>query len=120
MIDDSTNGFLRLTDQGTLYFESLSSKEKSNFLQDLSGQLTEIIPVQSNRIKSNSHQIDTKAPLRQILISIKVIKPDGESELNVLTIVDNLDNLVRNKGISMNNLTSMLDDTYGFRKYGYP
>src|SRR5437764_1347221 len=102
MIDDSTNGFLRLTDHRTLYFESLSSKEKLRFLQDLSSQLAEIIPVHSYRIKSNdNYKIDTEAPLYKILISIKVIKSDNDSELNVLTIVDNLDNLVRNKGITL-------------------
>ena len=54
MIDDrSTSGFLRLTNQGTQYFERLSSKERPIFLQDLTNQLAEIIPVQSYRIKCN-------------------------------------------------------------------
>jgi hypothetical protein len=122
MIDDnSASGFLRLTNQGTKYFENLSPKEKSSFLQNLTSQLAEIIPVQSDRIKSdNRFQVDAKAPLRQILISIRVLKSHNISELNIPAIVKDLDILVSNKeitSISFNNLTSMLDNTYGFQKY---
>src|SRR3954453_19566262 len=109
--DNSALGFLRLTNQGTKYFENLSPKEKSSFLQNLTSQLAEIIPVQSDRIKSdNRFQVDAKAPLRQILISIRVLKSHNISELNIPAIVKDLDILVSNKeitSISFNNLTSM-------------
>jgi hypothetical protein len=115
-IDESVSGFLRLTDQGTLYFENLLFEEKSNFIQNLTGQLAKIIPVWSNRIKSNNKfQKDTKNE-NQMLINIQILKPDNNFELNVSTIVENLDMLVKNKE---NNLlySSILDSTYGFQKY---
>ena len=85
-------------------------------------QLAEIIPVQSYRIESNNrYQVDhTKAPLRQVLINIRVLESDKISELDISAIINSLDILVINKGItpiSANNLTSILDNTYGFQKY---
>jgi hypothetical protein len=119
-IDDSVSGFLRLTDQGTSFFERLLPEKKTGFIQNLTSQLAGIIPVQSNRIKSNyRYQKDTKSR-NQMLINIQILKPNNDSELSVTTIVSNLSTLVKNKvfnSLSLNSLTSMLDSTYGFQKY---
>ena len=54
-IDDPVNSFVRLTPNDTLHFESLSFGEKSNFFQNLTKQLAEIIPIPDNRIIINDY-----------------------------------------------------------------
>ncbi|RIA85801.1 hypothetical protein C1645_830244 [Glomus cerebriforme] len=120
-IDDSINAFVRLTPNATLYFNNLTFKEKSNFFQILTSQIAEIIPIPDNRIILNSqYQIDSLSPSRQILISIKILKSSDNSAISVSTIFDNLSILIKNKettSISRNDLTSMLDETYGLKEH---
>ena len=57
----------------------------------------------------------------QILIPISIIESYDNSVINVSTIIDTLDTLIKNKGITLiskNNLTSMLDESYGLKEYG--
>ena len=56
-----------------------------------------------------------------MLISIKILESNDNSVINASMIIDNLDTLIKNKeitSISKNNLTSMLDESYGLKKYG--
>jgi hypothetical protein len=90
------------------------------FFQNLTSQLAEIIPIPNNRIKTDgNYQIDSTA-LNQILIPMKILESNNPAEINVLTIADTLNTLIRNKEITLisrNNLTSMLDETYGLKEY---
>ena len=59
--------------------------------------------------------------MNQMLISIKILESKDKSVINVSTIANTLNTLISNKGmtsISKNNLTSMLDESYGLKKYG--
>jgi len=83
-------------------------------------QLAEIIPISDDRIIFNGYQKDSTV-LNQMLISIKILESNDNSVINASMIIDNLDTLIKNKeitSISKNNLTSMLDESYGLKKYG--
>ena len=83
-------------------------------------QLAEIIPISDDRIIFNGYQKDSTV-LNQMLISIKILESKNNSVINASMIIDNLDTLIKNKeitSISKNNLTSMLDESYGLKKYG--
>ena len=71
-IDDPVNSFVRLTPNDTLHFESLSFGEKSNFFQNLTKQLAEIIPIPDNRIIINDYYEKDSTALNQILIPINI------------------------------------------------
>ena len=117
-IDDSVNSLVRLTPNDTLHFESLSFDEKSIFFQNLTKQLAEIIPIPDNRIIINDYYEKDPTALNQILIPITISNSNDVSAINVSTITNTLNTLIRNKGntlISKSNLTSMHDESYGLK-----
>jgi len=118
-IDEPVNAFVRLTSNATLYFENLSFKEKSSFSQNLIRQLAEIIPIPDDRITINGYQKDSTV-LNQMLISIKILELNNNSVINISTIFNTLNTLISNKEmtvISRNDLTSMLDESYGLKRH---
>ena len=53
-------------------------------------------------------------------MSIKIIKLSDNSKIDVSSIVDTIDTLIKNKEttlISKNDLTSMLDELYGLKSH---
>ena len=117
-INKDAHAFVRLTNNATSYFNNFPSKEKSDFYQNLVNKLAEMVPISNDRITFNSYSIE---PLtQQILISIKFLKSNDNSVMDVETIIKDLDTLIRNKEytlISKNDLTSMLDESYGLVKH---
>ncbi|RHZ80956.1 hypothetical protein Glove_130g40 [Diversispora epigaea] len=115
---DSVSGVLRLTIEGTEYYENLSSIGKSFFFSDLQIKLSKIIPVDNKRLSSNEKtQVDnTVSPnRRQILISLNV---KSSKEKSVKSIIDDLDDMIKYKSItsiSLFHTTNCLDKVFGFK-----
>ncbi|CAG8530711.1 2623_t:CDS:2 [Paraglomus brasilianum] len=81
-------------------------------------RLAKLVPIDPSRITTNRrNQPDPKAPAHQILLSVTLKSSDDRSQRTVQQIIDDLDDLVRNKGYNSFSLeypTSCLDETYGF------
>ncbi|CAG8530675.1 2621_t:CDS:2 [Paraglomus brasilianum] len=81
-------------------------------------KLAELVPIDPSRITTNRrNQPDPKAPAHQILLSVTFKSSDDRSQRTVQQIIDDLDDLVKNKGYNSFSLeypTSCLDETYGF------
>ena len=113
---------MRLTTNATTYFKKnlTSAEETFNFYQNLKEQLIQIIHTLGDRITmDNDYKIDSTA-LDQVLIPLKISKPKNTLEINASTIFDTLNTMIMNKertSMSINNLTLMLDETYGLQKY---
>ncbi|CAG8525951.1 1884_t:CDS:2 [Paraglomus brasilianum] len=80
--------------------------------------LAELIPIDPSRITTNKRsQPDPNAPARQILFSVTLKSSDDMSQRTVHQIIDDLDELIKNKGytsFSQEYPTSYLDETFGF------
>ncbi|CAG8541180.1 17204_t:CDS:10 [Cetraspora pellucida] len=113
-------GKLRLTTNGTLYFQKLNESEKQDFFTNIINELVIIIPTEDRRLESNKHnQIDTSSDELKILISLSIIAAQSGDKKNTTSIKDDLDLLIRNKqytNISTGAFTNYLDETYGFQK----
>ena len=110
---------MRLTSNATSYFKNLSFENRSKFFQILNKQLVQVVPISDNRIIVDNFQKDSTS-LDQILISMTILKSNDPSVINVSAIVKTLNTLIKNKErtlISKNNLTLMLDESYGLKVY---
>ncbi|CAG8520254.1 5215_t:CDS:10 [Ambispora leptoticha] len=118
MYADTTIALLRLTSEATTTFENLSKNEKSDFLRNLTLDITQAIPVEPDRIvATNRYQLDPTTEEPQILISLRIIAPSDASQSNVESVRRDLDTLIRNKEITpiaFGKYSALLDDTYGF------
>ncbi|RHZ82458.1 hypothetical protein Glove_109g153 [Diversispora epigaea] len=118
---DTISGVLRLTAEGTEYYENLNSTEKSKFFFDLQIELSKIIPVDIKRLSSNEKtQIDTTvSSSRQILVSLNILNIESsKEEKSVASIVDDLNEMIKYKSmtsISLNPTTKYLDGDFGFK-----
>jgi len=113
---------LRLTPEGTTLFEQLSTDDKNTFFDTMVAKLAELIPIDPSRITTNRHnQPDPNAPVRQILFPITLKSTVDKSQRTVQQIIDDLDELIKNKGytsFSQEYPTSYLDETFGFLPAG--
>ena len=78
-------------------------------------------PIPNERIVTNGDYQKDSTASNQILIPIGIIKSNDDSVIDVSTIANTLGTLIKNKEITLiskNNLTSMLDESYGLKKYG--
>ncbi|RHZ82430.1 hypothetical protein Glove_109g149 [Diversispora epigaea] len=115
---DKVFGVLRLTAEGTEYYENLNSIGKDQFFVDLHLELSKIIPVNIKRLSSNGKtQIDTTvSPSRQIFISLNI--ESSKEERSVASIIDDLNEMIKYKSmtsISLNPTTKYLDEDFGFK-----
>ncbi|RHZ78361.1 hypothetical protein Glove_165g29 [Diversispora epigaea] len=106
---------LRLTIEGTEYYENLDSTGKSNFFSDLQIKLSKIIPVNIKQLSSNEKtQIDVS---RQIIFSLNI---QSTKERSIKSIIDDLDDMIKYKSITSISLfptTNYLDDeVFGFEQ----
>ncbi|CAG8600103.1 1138_t:CDS:10, partial [Acaulospora morrowiae] len=115
---DTTTGLLRLTPEGTSLFEQLSTDDRNSFLDSMVTKLTELVPINPSRITTNRrNQPDPNAPTHQTLFPVTLGATDDKSQRTVQQIIDDLDELIKNKGynsFSREYPTSYLDETYVF------
>ncbi|RHZ78429.1 hypothetical protein Glove_165g110 [Diversispora epigaea] len=113
---NAISGVLRLTIEGTEYYENLDSTGKSNFFSDLQIILSEIIPVNIKQLSSNEKtQIDGTIS-RQIIFSLNI---QSSKERSIKSIIDDLDDMIKYKSITSISLfptTNYLDEVFGFEQ----
>ncbi|RHZ82446.1 hypothetical protein Glove_109g274 [Diversispora epigaea] len=115
---DTVSGVLRLTIEGTEYYENLNTTGKDQFFTDLHLELSKIIPVNMTRLRSTRKtQVDTTvSPNHQILISLNI--ESSKEERSVASIVGDLNDMITYKNmtsISLFSTTKYLDENYGFK-----
>ncbi|GES76898.1 hypothetical protein GLOIN_2v1639405 [Rhizophagus clarus] len=114
----STNGLLRLTPQGTNYFDSLTSNQQNSFFNTLLNDISNAVPVPRSRLTSIERtQVDFSVNEKQYLISIGIKETRSDNEPSVAAIVSNLNTMVLNKDQTPINdglASQYLDATYGF------
>ncbi|CAI2177307.1 14616_t:CDS:10 [Funneliformis geosporum] len=114
----TSTGLLRLTPEGSIFFNNLDKVDKANFFNEILLELSEIIPINIKRLStSKRHQPDPKATY-QILFPVTIESVNDLSERTVQQVIDDLNILIKNKGISpisFRPFTSYLDSTYGFQ-----
>ncbi|CAG8533796.1 4914_t:CDS:2 [Diversispora eburnea] len=127
---DSKSTIIRFTPLGSEYYTSLNKSQKNEFVNQFISQLSSIIPCSPNRIYTRTkYQYDVDLPLKnQILfrVYIREIKfsngvsftynNNSAEDTSALWIIASLNQLIRNKaitGISQNNHTYLLDESYG-------
>jgi hypothetical protein len=108
---------MRLTLDGTKYYESLNSTEQDNFFSDLTSELSKILSIDPKRISSNMKtQVDnTISPDRQIFICIDI--QSSKTERSVKYIIEDLKDMIENKQITSIGLfptTKYIDEDFGF------
>ncbi|CAG8479075.1 3192_t:CDS:2 [Funneliformis caledonium] len=116
----STSGVLRLTVDGTTYFDQLSAEGQAQFFNNLVNEISTMLTIPPSRLKSSGRfQVDiTISPEKQYLISLDIIQTKDKSEKSVESIIKDLDTMILNKEvspISLGKTTHYLDATYGLR-----
>jgi len=101
-----------------LSFGYASSDEQLKFVNALSSELAQCVPVPSQRLFSNVHyQWDPEVDSKQILLKFKIIRGKA-GEMSANTIIDTLDTMIKNGDITLISQlpnTSKLDSAYGFK-----
>ncbi|CAG8597066.1 1189_t:CDS:2, partial [Diversispora eburnea] len=116
---DKIYGVLRLTKEGTEYYENLNSTGKDKFFTDLRLELSEIIPVNIKRLSSNGEktQVDTTINSgRKILISLNI--ESSKEERSADSILNDLNDMITYKNMTSIDLfptTKYLDGDFGFK-----
>ncbi len=126
---DEASGYLRLDKQGSEYFDRLDNSEsdsfnitsKSKFLDIMKKELADsIIPLNIDKISIVGTQIDKNSEGKNIIILVKISPPGDDEIRNVDRIIEDLNEMVRNKEISPlmynKNATIFLDGDSGFTR----
>ncbi|GES74950.1 hypothetical protein GLOIN_2v1869233 [Rhizophagus clarus] len=115
---DSIYGMVRLTNDGTSYFNSLNSNQQNEFFNNLTQELANAVVVTSKRITTNyKYVIDTESPSKQYLLSIKIEKPQVASDRETKLITNDLNAIIQNMIITVlasGSSSKYLESTYGF------
>ncbi|CAG8482043.1 12120_t:CDS:10 [Acaulospora morrowiae] len=126
----SLNAIIRLTPTGTSYYTSLSKENRTNFIDQLSKEISSIVPCSSSRLHVNRHyQFDRSVDKSQILMRVSVDAVSSTNTGSSLTtlagitgersssrVIRDLDVLIRNRDVTMMSqkpFTSFLDPNYG-------
>ncbi|RIB08774.1 hypothetical protein C2G38_322702 [Gigaspora rosea] len=111
------SGIIRLTTEGTHYFQGLSDLDKDYFVFQLINELTYMIPTEKERLSSNKLRQFDPADSMKILISLSISERKSIYQLTAAEITNYLDQLIKSKAysiISTGRTTIYLDETYGF------
>ena len=118
---DSITGRVRLTPEGSAYFESLNHVERELFYTELRQELANAIPVKLERITTNGNaETDISVSPKQILLSINIVKAETKQEKTVASVIGDLDTLIRNKPITViasGNSSRYLNQEYGYKPF---
>ncbi|KAF0548433.1 hypothetical protein F8M41_025942 [Gigaspora margarita] len=121
MVEGDILGRVRLTTNGSQYFNELDRSKKHDFFTNLIKELALTIPTEEKRLKSNEYfQFDTSSSSKSnILISLSIVAAKiGSGDKKYATEIKNdLDQLITNKiytNISTGVTTQYLDENYGF------
>ncbi|RGB41790.1 hypothetical protein C1646_268362 [Rhizophagus diaphanus] len=117
---DGIYGKVRLTKNGTSYFDTLNSNQINKFFNNLTQELADAVAVTSKRIITNYRfVIDTniESSSKQYLLSIKIDKPQSTSDRETKLITKDLDTMIRNMDITV--LASGSSSKYLEPLYGY-
>ncbi|CAB4384181.1 unnamed protein product [Rhizophagus irregularis] len=120
MFFDGIYGKVRLTKDGTSYFDTLNSNQINKFFNNLTQELADAVAVTSKRIITNYRfVIDTniESSSKQYLLSIKIDKPQSASDRETKLITKDLDTMIRNMDITV--LASGSSSKYLEPLYGY-
>ncbi|RHZ87019.1 hypothetical protein Glove_41g145 [Diversispora epigaea] len=100
---------MRLTKEGTEFYDNLTSTEKDDFISDLQIELSKIIPVNIERLSSSVKNLNN-----QMFISLKI--QSSKKERSVKSIIDDLNDMIKYKRITSISLflnTNYLDEDFG-------
>ncbi|KAF0547902.1 hypothetical protein F8M41_000254 [Gigaspora margarita] len=113
----SATVIVRLTQDGTDAYNSLTQLGKSKFLNSLLNELIESIPTTPERLHlTNRMQYDPSKSPSQYLLQIEISAPTNHYQTSVSQIINDMNSLIINKDtsvISINNHTKYLDSSYG-------
>ncbi|RHZ82521.1 hypothetical protein Glove_109g301 [Diversispora epigaea] len=117
---DTASGVMRLTIEGTEYYENLNSTGKHQFFTDLHLELSKIIPVNIKRLSSNEKtQVDNTISSHQRFISLKIESSISSiEERSVAFIINDLNEMITYKNMTSIGLfptTKYLDENFGFK-----
>ncbi|CAG8673613.1 36806_t:CDS:2 [Gigaspora margarita] len=117
-------GVLRLTNDGTKYFQNLNDAERERFFNHLIDELTILIPTENGRLSSNGNYQKDTSDSSKIIITLSISEAKGSDNQRISTEIEsNLNLLIKNKeftGISTRPTTQYLDETYGYQRYLIP
>ncbi|GES84530.1 hypothetical protein GLOIN_2v1869233 [Rhizophagus clarus] len=113
---DGIYGKVKLTKDGTSYFNTLNHVQKDEFFNILTQELASALVVASKRITTNYRTaIDTD--LKQNYLAIKIEKPRVASDRETKLIAKDLNAMIQNMDITV--LTSGISSKYLESTYGY-
>ncbi|CAG8803348.1 8058_t:CDS:2, partial [Gigaspora margarita] len=115
-------GVLRLTNDGTQYFNGLSKEDKDSFFDNLIKELKYLIPTENGRLSTDKHTQKDPNESSKIIISISISEAKGSDKMTTTQIQSNLILLITNKeftGISTGSTTKYLDETYGYQRHPF-
>ncbi|CAG8753079.1 13711_t:CDS:1, partial [Funneliformis mosseae] len=119
MSSSSTTGRVRLTPEGTVYFESLDDDGRKDFYAKLRQELADAIPIDPRRLTTNGNfETDTSTSPKQFFLSINVEQDKNKQKISVSSAIKDLDTLIKNKpytAISNGESTSYLDQDFGYK-----
>ncbi|GBC05653.1 hypothetical protein RclHR1_06340009 [Rhizophagus clarus] len=109
-------GKVKLTKDGTFYFNILNLNQKNEFFDNLTQELASALVVSPNRITTNYRStidIDSK----QNLLAIKIEKPQVASDRETNLIAKDLNAMIQDMDITVltsGNSSKYLESTYGY------
>ncbi|CAI2186782.1 17543_t:CDS:2, partial [Funneliformis geosporum] len=114
----STSGLVRLTVEGTKFYDNLSSEEQAKFFDTLLIELAASVPVSPSRLHSNKKiQPDNSLNDHPYFISIGIEETEGGNEKSVESIIKILQTMINHKDqtpIGFGDASKYLDSSYGF------
>ncbi|GES73404.1 hypothetical protein GLOIN_2v1869233 [Rhizophagus clarus] len=114
------NGQVRLTQEGTVFFDGLSRDQRIEFFKNLTQEITDALPVTPGRITTSwKFQIDTSLPndQKQYLLSINIKKANHPTDRKVDLTAKDLNFMIKNMAITT--LASGYSSKYLDQSYGY-
>ncbi|CAG8525342.1 13012_t:CDS:2 [Funneliformis mosseae] len=112
-------GMVRLTTDGTNYFDKLDNADRDDFYKKLRQEIAYAIPISPDRITTNGRvETDTTVSPKQIILSINIEREKNKQAITVNSAKNDLDTLIKNKYITLissGKYTKYLDQEFGYK-----